>query len=143
MRATADNPNITLTPSVLKLIPKLAFEPCTDNEHSESSVHLSLHHCGLGEMCTEQEEMFYQFRQTLSIPTLIQQLCPSWIDIIMHTKYNNIQHQSSCLNAGKHGSILENITRNGIPSISVFAVQSTIYSIFKQLQQMKKKKILQ
>lgn len=88
-RATSDNPNITLMPSVIKLIPKLAFEPCTDNEHSESWKTASLW-SGRNVHRGEKEEMFYKFTQSLIISTVIQQLCPSWIDVIMHTKYKNI-----------------------------------------------------
>lgn len=53
VRATSDNPNITLMPSTITLIPKKAFESCTDKEHSES---WKLHLCGLGEMCTEERK---------------------------------------------------------------------------------------
>lgn len=35
VRATADNPNITLMPPVIKMIPKLAFELCTDSEQAQ------------------------------------------------------------------------------------------------------------
>lgn len=83
--ATSDNPNITWMPWVIKLIPKLAFEPCTDNEHRESWKTGSLW-SGRNVHRGEKEE----FRQTLSISTVIQKLCPSWTDTIMHTKSNSI-----------------------------------------------------
>lgn len=89
LRATSDNPNITLMPSVTKLIPKLAFQPCTDNEHSESWKTESLW-SGTNVHRGEKEEMFYKFTQSLIISTVIQQLCPSWTDTRMHTKYKNI-----------------------------------------------------
>lgn len=137
-RATSDNPNITWMP-VIKLIPKLAFEPCTDNEHSESWKTASLW-SGRNVHRGEKEEMFYKFRQTLSISTVIQKLCPSWIDTIMHTKSNSIEHQSSHLNTGKYGSILENRTRNLVISPAfqyllcraLFTVFSNSYSRCKK-----------
>lgn len=50
--------------------------------------------------------------------------------------------QISYLDTVKWGSIVKNrgTLRNGIHSTSVFAVRSTIYSIFKHLQQMQTKK---
>lgn len=87
MTATVDSPDITLMLWVIwRWYQRLAFEHCTDNKHTGSlkTVFVSLR-CGRNVHREEKEEILYKYRRTLTISTVIKQLCP-WIHTIMQTE---------------------------------------------------------